>query len=161
MHASNYLQDNEPIVRGMELGDILAVFLIEERCHDFDAWPEKLFEDCLLAGFPSFVIEKRGIICGFVMCSLGADEMQILNIKIDPDFRNKGLASKLLTCCLELAKDKRCYKVLLEVRVSNFTAQHLYESFTFIQDGCRKDYYSAAYGLREDALLYSLELRKY
>jgi ribosomal-protein-alanine N-acetyltransferase len=158
MHSNN-MQKLNPIVREMETSDLPMVFALEEICHDFDGWPQNLFNDCLIAGYPSFVVEHDSYICGFIVSSIGADEMQILNIKVDPEFRHQGIASSLLAACVELAKVRDCYRITLEVRISNLPAQLLYEKFSFIKDGCRKDYYSAANATREDALLYSLQLK--
>jgi len=73
----------------------------------------------------------------------------------------KCRASRLLVECLNLAEKKECYKITLEVRLSNIAAQRLYEKFNFVKDGYRKDYYSAENATREDAILYSLHLKDF
>jgi ribosomal-protein-alanine N-acetyltransferase len=159
MHAiDNVSHNDQHMVRQMVARDLPAVVWIEEQCHDFDAWPSKLFEDCFAAGFPAFIVEEHEQVRGFVMASIAADEMQILNIKVAPDFQRQGLASTMLTYCIELARQQAITRIFLEVRISNIIAQHLYEKFGFFQNGVRTNYYSAGDGAREDAFLYCLEI---
>lgn len=81
-------------------------------------------------------------VIGFVGVWIIAGEGDITNIAVNPNFRNKGIASELLTNLLELCKTLDCNDITLEVRSSNIVAQGLYKKFSFKEEGVRKGYYS-------------------
>jgi ribosomal-protein-alanine N-acetyltransferase len=56
---------------------------------------------------------------------------------------------------IELALSTGISRIWLEVRVSGSTARQLYEKFSFVESGRRKDYYTDP---REDAIVMSLRL---
>jgi ribosomal-protein-alanine N-acetyltransferase len=69
---------------------------------------------------------------------------------VDPEYRRRGAATKLLNRLFELTAtdDRRGYT--LEVRVSNGDAIKLYEGLGFVARGIRRGYYTDN---REDALI--------
>ncbi len=67
-------------------------------------------------------------------------------------FTKKSL--KLMKEMMERAKSRGATKMTLEVRVSNFTAQKLYERLGFVPRGRRKGYYSDT---GEDAIVMWLD----
>lgn len=70
-----------------------------------------------------------------------ADEGQILNLAVHPDFRCRGLGTMVLSELLEMAKARGCREVSLEVRVSNRAAIALYERAGFYTAGIRRHFY--------------------
>lgn len=68
-------------------------------------------------------------------------EGHITNIAVHPDFRNKGIASKLLNEIISCAIKRNIKSLTLEVRKSNFAAISLYKKFGFVEYGIRKGYY--------------------
>ena len=70
-----------------------------------------------------------------------ADEGQILNLAVHPDFRCRGLGAMVLSELLEMAKARGCREVSLEVRVSNRAAIALYERAGFYTAGIRRHFY--------------------
>jgi ribosomal-protein-alanine N-acetyltransferase len=77
-------------------------------------------------------------------------EAHIVTIAVRNNRKNLGLGEWLLINIIELAKQLRAKYVTLEVRVSNRTAQALYEKYGFTRAGTRKKYYSDN---GEDALI--------
>ncbi|MDQ4074917.1 MAG: ribosomal protein S18-alanine N-acetyltransferase [Chloroflexota bacterium] len=69
------------------------------------------------------------------------DEAHISTIAIDPEWRGMGLGELVLLELLERAIDLGAETVTLEVRISNTTAQNLYEKYRFEYVGRRKRYY--------------------
>jgi ribosomal-protein-alanine N-acetyltransferase len=61
----------------------------------------------------------------------------------------------LMENILELAKEKNCGQILLEVRKSNKPAIDLYKSYGFVESGIRKEYYNNP---KESAILMTMEL---
>ncbi|MBU0580837.1 MAG: ribosomal protein S18-alanine N-acetyltransferase [Candidatus Margulisbacteria bacterium] len=95
------------------------------------------------------IIQENKIV-GFLDWLIAADELQIIALQIDEPYRRQGFAATALHHLLDIAHKKNMTKIFLEVRKSNIPALALYKKFGFIQQGLRKNYYSAP---TEDALL--------
>ena len=79
-------------------------------------------------------------VVGFLVArTLAADEREILNLAVAPDFRRKGVARALLDRALE----GFCGEVFLEVRESNGVAQEFYKSLGFKELSKRTGYYDS------------------
>jgi ribosomal-protein-alanine N-acetyltransferase len=77
-------------------------------------------------------------------------EIQIIDIEVKHDHRNKGYGKRLLQELISIAKNGSYTKIFLEVRASNSVARHMYDTFGFTETSVRKDYYSSP---TEDAIL--------
>jgi len=80
-------------------------------------------------------------VVGFVAARQTADEAEILNIAVHPEFRRKGIASALLRAALDEFLRSAVARVFLELRESNLPARGLYERHGFVPSGHRKGYY--------------------
>ena len=143
-------------LRAMTLADVSGVILVERASYEFP-WSEGVFRDCVRVGYVCRVVEHAGVISGYGIMSYGAGEAHILNVCIRSDLRSRGVGRKLLDYLLERARLAGMQDVFLEVRPSNPSAIHLYESLGFVRVGVRRGYYQAVSG-REDALVYRLGL---
>ena len=86
------------------------------------------------------------------------DEAHITTLGVSPDYRGKGLGEFLLIGLIDVAMALGASWLTLEVRVSNKTAQNLYEKYTFKVSGRRKGYYTDN---NEDAyIMWSDEITK-
>ncbi len=83
------------------------------------------------------------------------DEMEILNIAVDPQIRRQGLGYHLLHKTVQTARELGVERMVLEVRITNTPARNLYEKLGFISVGVRKKYYADT---GEDACVYALAL---
>ncbi len=81
-------------------------------------------------------------IVGFAGMWTVYDEAHITTIGVDPDLRGRGLGEWLLVHLIEEAITRNASWLTLEVRVSNQSAQSLYEKYGFTVHGTRKRYYS-------------------
>lgn len=97
-----------------------------------------------------FVAKCDDRVVGFVGTWIILDESHITNIAVHPNYRNQGIASKLLDELLTYCKSKGCIAYTLEVRAGNENAQKLYLKHGFKKDGVRKGYYEDN---KEDAIL--------
>ncbi len=102
-----------------------------------------------------FVAKANQNIVGFAGMKIILDEAEIMNIVAKKDFRNQGVGKLLLNRIILEAKNKKLKKLHLEVNEDNKIAIHIYESFGFIQDGKRKNYYND-----KNAILMSKNLEK-
>jgi [ribosomal protein S18]-alanine N-acetyltransferase len=144
-----------PVVRAMLASDLDGVAAIEASTYLFP-WSRGIFSDCLMAGYPCFVLAADECIVGYAILSVAAAEAHILNLCVAEQFQHQGLGRQLLDHLLQLARSLSVERIFLEVRPSNTAAIQLYESAGFSRMGLRKEYYRAING-REDALVLALE----
>lgn len=143
-------------VRGMRIEDVATVSTLENASYEFP-WSAGIFNDCVKAGHPCWVLSVDSIIAGYGILSMGAGEAHLLNICIDPAYRGQGLGRHLLGRLLDIARWNGAERLFLEVRPSNPLAKTLYESVGFSEIGRRPRYYPARNG-REDAIVMALDL---
>lgn len=103
----------------------------------------------------SRVLMIRDRLVGYLCLNLILDEGHILNLAVHPDFRRRGLATRLINEALPELKKKGCRFLYLEVRGSNIAAKQFYEHFEFREAGLRKKYYASPV---EDAVLMMRQL---
>ncbi|MCD9085913.1 ribosomal protein S18-alanine N-acetyltransferase [Stenotrophomonas sp. SY1] len=144
------------MMRPMFEDDLDAVMDVELRAYPFP-WTRGIFLDCLHAGYPGRVLLLDGVIAGYGMLSLAADEAHVLNVCVDPQVQSRGHGRQLLRELVRLARVRGAVRVFLEVRPSNTSAIALYHSEGFNEIGRRPRYYPAQSG-REDALVMAMEL---
>lgn len=90
-----------------------------------------------------FVAENNeGSITGFIAVLVVSDELQILNIVVSPEFRNKGIATLLIRSAAIHAATIGAQNCFLEVDAANQPALSLYEKLGFKETGRRPKYYS-------------------
>jgi ribosomal-protein-alanine N-acetyltransferase len=92
------------------------------------------------------VAEMGSTLVGFLASRSVEDETEILNVAVHPNFRRRGVATRLI-------ESIRGESLFLEVRESNSTAQELYRKLGFEVVGRRDNYYDDPV---EDALVMRL-----
>lgn len=90
----------------------------------------------------TIVIENDNNIIGYLNYWIIFDQATINKICVDKNYRNQGLASKLLNLAMEDIKNNQCIIVTLEVRISNVNAISLYKKYGF-STALKKDHYYA------------------
>ena len=70
------------------------------------------------------------------------DEAHVTTIGVHPDYRGRGLGELLFVALIDEAIRRNVAWLTLEVRVSNVTAQNLYQKYGFTVQGRRPRYYS-------------------
>lgn len=146
------------IIRKMQQDDVAGVMLIEQEVVEFP-WSYSIFSDCIKVGYSCWILEEEGVVIGYGLLSLAAEEGHILNLVVRPDKQHQGLGRKMLMHLIEQAKNLEAASVYLEVRQSNNIAYDLYIKTGFTVIGNRKDYYPAKDG-REDAVVLELSFKK-
>lgn len=92
----------------------------------------------------------RTQIAGYAGMQNIAGECYVEDIAVFPALRGQGIGRKLTETLLTKAREERSAFVTLEVRPSNQTAIHLYQSLGFTEVGRRRNFYTKP---TEDALL--------
>lgn len=129
-------------LRLMSLDDLDAVLAIE-----ITAFPTPWSKSAFLSHldhpeFAYYVVALMDeVVVGYSGLFFGGGYGQITNVAVHADYRRQGVASRLLLQMLSHAVDIGLTALSLEVRVSNVSAQRLYERFGFRSVGVRKNYY--------------------
>ena len=114
-----------------------------------DPWSEHSFHELLSLTDTNWVALAGSAVAGYLVTQWVLDEIHILNIAVRSDFRRQGISAKLLQMLLDLGEQRGMRDVFLEVRVSNVSAQGLYQKHGFSVLAVRKRYYPDG----EDALI--------
>lgn len=90
--------------------------------------------------YKTFKVLLNNEIAGFIILQI-TDELNVVSIAVKKQFRNLGLATRLLLASQEYAKENKINNLSLEVSYKNITAYLLYKKFGFKQRRIRKNYY--------------------
>lgn len=144
--------------RSLSRSDLSRVLEIERQGYSHP-WSEAVFLDCFKDNYRLWALSRGGSLIGYAVVAYLVDEAHLLNLCVHPDSRGFGAGRYLLEHLVDQAREDGMVQVLLEVRVSNRTAEQLYVSAGFGEIGRRPAYYPAANG-REDARVMTLSLGK-
>lgn len=75
------------------------------------------------------------------------DRMEVDNLFVLEEFRNRQIATKLMAYLVSIAIDNHVVNITLEVRISNDIARDLYKRFGFREVALRKNYYKNEDGI--------------
>ncbi|RCL03795.1 MAG: ribosomal-protein-alanine N-acetyltransferase [Candidatus Tokpelaia sp. JSC161] len=133
-----------------ENGDIEGLSALHKKSFD-QRWENdfclSLLSDKNLIGFVASLEEDSSRkLCGFIIARVICDESELLSIAVDPNYRNKGIASTLLKFVLNHLLGKGAKRIFLEVDQANFAARALYKRCNFMKIGFRPSYYVSPYG---------------
>lgn len=124
--------------------------------YEFDNfWTPNILKEELQNNFSTYICAKlNNKIIGFAGIKDTVDQMEITNIVVKKDFRNKGIGNTLLKELINLSKKSKKKQIILEVNVTNIPAIKLYEKNGFKKIGLRKKYYNNTY----DANIMALQI---
>ena len=134
-----------------------AVLAVELRAYAHP-WSRGNFVDALNSGHQAQLLMADDVLLGYFIAMKGVDEVHLLNITIAPAHQGQGWAWVCLDALALWARGQGAQWLWLEVRVSNVRALKVYAAHGYKRVGQRKDYYPAASGQREDAMVMSLKL---
>ena len=149
-------QPQPPRLRPMRTADLERVLAVEQHAYSFP-WTRGNFIDSLAAGYlAELLVDERDQLIGYFVAMVGVDELHLLNLTVAPAHQRRGHASTMLDVLEQRCHDHRASALLLEVRASNDRARHVYRRRGLVDVGLRRNYYPAAHGTREDAIVMSL-----
>lgn len=129
---------------------------LEQLCFS-DPWSLQSVQNELRNPLSTWLVAvEDGVVLGYVGAQTAADESDIMNIAVHPQYRRAGLGKKLLSALQTALLARASTAITLEVRSSNNSAITLYEKMGFITVGCRPNYY---FHPREDAIIMRKELK--
>lgn len=142
----------------MRRDDLADVGALEQLVYSHP-WTQGNFQDSLDSGYQCWLVrDADGKLAGYFLLMMMPDEAHLLNITVAPAWQGRGLGRILLERAFQIARNFSAPAVLLEVRPSNPHALAVYRHVGFRQIGIRKNYYPAAEGRREDAIVMRLPL---
>lgn len=152
-------------IRRLVASDVAALLAITARSPEAAQWWSGGYQRIGSQEFDGWVAElpvagnarQEKQIAGFLVARVMADEMEILNLAVEPGWRRLGVAGKLLETALAQGRASGARRVFLEVRESNVAAIAFYQAHGFAPAGRRPRYYSDP---PEDALVLSLQLAR-
>ncbi len=136
------------MLRTMTSADIDAVSEIEQNVYHIDPWSKELIASEFM-GVPEtrfyVIAERDGQIIGYggLFAPSHGVEADVQTVTVVSEMQGKGIGRALLTRLIEEASLRAVPAVLLEVRVGNESAIHLYESFGFVEIARRLNYYGS------------------
>ena len=89
-----------------------------------------------------FVLDIEGVIRGFFIGWLVADELQVHSVAVGVAVRRQGLAKEFLMQVLHAVASEGARVASLELRAGNRAAYALYSRLGFYEVGRRDDYYA-------------------
>lgn len=137
------------MIRDMRRRDIPAVAALEAEIYD-QPWSPRVFFDELGLDTRAYVVaaDSDGVIIGYAGMLMADTDAHVTTIAVAPEARGRQLGKRLMVAIVDRALEAGARHLTLEVRVSNASAQGLYERFGFRPVGRRKNYYTT-----EDALV--------
>ena len=132
-------------LRPMTLEDLDAVLDIEQRAH-VSPWSHELMRRELDHAWATILLCEAPSpggprIVGYIVYWLVHDEVHVLNVATDPDFRRRGVGALLLVAAERTGASRGALVSTLEVRRSNEAAIGLYRKLGYRQVGVRPRYY--------------------
>lgn len=131
-------------------------YTLHQQAH-FNPWNFDTFSDCLDGQYFAWQITNESECLGFYIGLQVLDEITLMDIVVSPQYRQQGIATKLMNHFLSQSQQRQGQKVWLEVRESNAPAIHLYQKHGFELIETRKNYYPCAEG-KEHARIMCLSL---
>ena len=137
-------------IENMTADHVSRVAALETVCFA-DPWSERSVASELTNPLSLWLVAlEDDKLAGYVGSQTVMGETDMMNIAVDPEFRRRGIAEKLVDALVAALKARESHCLTLEVRASNEPAIALYEKLGFLQVGLRKNYYRNP---KEDALI--------
>ena len=142
-------------LRRVESRDVEAILAIQAVCPEVAQWSMWDYERVARGEMAGWVAEDGGQVVGFLIARQVANDIEILNLAVQPDARRRRLGTALLASAIEWGKAFHAENALLEVRASNLAALEFYEKHGFQATGRRARYYTAPV---DDALVLTAKI---
>ena len=141
-NVAGKMSGTDMIIREAKLDDVHSIAELDKLCFSMP-WSEVSFLKEISENNIALylVAEIAGQIVGYAGMWLIIDEGHITNVAVHPNFRRRHIGEAIVSVLLAEAQAEGITRQTLEVRVSNFAAQRLYEKFGFQACGIRKGYY--------------------
>jgi [ribosomal protein S18]-alanine N-acetyltransferase len=141
-------------IRPIQEHDVESVLAIQTNCREAAQWTSSDYARAARGEMVGWVAE-HGSVIGFLIARRVGDDVEILNLAVNPNIRRAGVGTALLREALDWGEKVHAHKAFLEVRAGNAVARQFYDRHGFRPTGRRPHYYTAP---ADDALLLTLGL---
>ncbi len=148
--------DQEIEIRPLKKEDSGSLSSLETKCPEAAQWGEQGYQGIGQNGLHGWAAVKECVLMGFILVRVVADEMEVLNLAVEPSARRQGIASRLLNGAINHGRGLAAKRAYLEVRESNSAARKFYLSHSFTETNRRKTYFSQPI---EDAIVLVRQIR--
>ena len=143
-------------IKEMTLSDLNDVYNLEIKAYEYP-WEKNILRGCVINKYDCFIATIDKQIVGYLITKISSPESHILNLTIDKNYRNNGIASQFLEMVILKCRLLKSNIIFLETRLSNLPAISLYIKFGFKKIGVRQNYYKSKND-REDAVIFSMSV---
>lgn len=134
----------------MDQSHVESIARLESVCFN-DPWSINSIQSELNNSLSLWVVAvDSNRVVGYVGSQSVMGWADMMNLAVDPDYRNRGIGRELVAQLIKRLKENEVTCLTLEVRVSNTPAVNLYNSLGFCEVGRRPGYYRNP---KEDALI--------
>lgn len=144
-------------IETIQFDQLDTLYEIETAAH-LVPWPWPSFCRCFERGYLGRCYRLDGELAGFYWAMVGVDDIQLLNLAVDPAKQNNGIGAALLQDLIVRTEALGKEQLFLEVRESNASAIALYRKYGFCDVGQRVDYYPMPFGGRETAIVMAKQM---
>lgn len=130
------------MIREFELVDIEQINIIGKQI--LENFQLDYFEECKKDYVKIYVYEQNKKVIGFIQIENHFEITDIINIAVNVDYQNQGVATKLLEYVIN---NINADKIMLEVRDDNISAINLYKKMGFEKIIVREKYYGNINGI--------------
>lgn len=145
-------------VRPLTADDLPDLVRMEGELFGAGAWSAQSLREEIAGPGRTYVgaVLPDGRLVGYAGTWFDGYDVQVMTVGTDTAHQGRGIARRMLVHLLEVARTTGGEAALLEVRVDNDPAIHLYESLGFTRLGRRRGYYQPE---NADAWTMRLDLR--
>ena len=123
-------------IKDVSLQDLNQIYKLEKLIFGEDAFSKDLIRKLIRRNIFFLKLEKKGLIKQLIGFAIAVkdrkDRINIINFLINPKFQNQGYGSYLLNEIIKRVKElDEIIQIVLNVKVNNEAAIHLYEKFRF------------------------------
>ncbi len=129
-------------IQNVNIEDLNEIFALENENILTNTMTKKQIETAITnENYAVFKACLEDQTVGFILLQK-SDEVNIDSIAVNKEFRNLGIATKLIETAEEFCKENKIGTLSLEVGIKNMTAFLLYEKLGFVKRRIRKNYYA-------------------
>ncbi len=131
------------MIRLSDQKDLQSIVQISQKSFS-KPWPgHEYLKIANYQDYAIYVYEKKAILAYAIFYfPYGGEDIELLEIAVDPTYRNQKIARQFLATVLKDFKSKNYLNLFLEVHQKNQIAIHVYEQLGFEIIGIRKNYYA-------------------
>ena len=130
-------------LRAAGTGDLELFAALEAEVFSEDPWTPYMIAEELSSPASRYWIatDDSGDVVGYGGAKVGGDQADVMTIGVRTHARGQGIGATILDALLAWSREAGAREIFLDVRPSNESAIHLYETRGFVEIGRRPRYF--------------------